>query len=391
MENLNRFNPNRLKFARLYEGMTTSELANHIGVSKQMVSQYENGKSAPSLETLMRIIGVLGFPREYFTLPDQGNMKIGETFFRSALTTNKITKESQIVKLKSLSEFYSMLEEYIDFPSLNLPKFDAQRLEQLDIEQIAMETREFLGLGEEPIRNMVFLLEKNGIIVSSLKTSSGKVDAFSHSQIVNGIERCFIILGSDKSSAVRRQFDAAHEYGHLILHKDYINLDEITKEEYREMEKQADQFAAAFLLPKNAFIKDLIYPNNIDEYIELKKKWRVSIGAMIIRAYHLELINYNQYQYLMRKMNQKGWKTREPLDDVITVATPTVLRKAVDLLLLNNVLTSKEILQKLAFSQDKAEDLLNLNKGTLAERKDKEEKVIALNIRNSNKAGIGNS
>ncbi|WP_205628910.1 helix-turn-helix domain-containing protein, partial [Acinetobacter baumannii] len=48
MENLNRFNPNRLKFARLYEGMTTSELANHIGVSKQMISQYENGKSAPS-------------------------------------------------------------------------------------------------------------------------------------------------------------------------------------------------------------------------------------------------------------------------------------------------------------------------------------------------------
>ncbi|GJM78297.1 hypothetical protein HMSSN139_07930 [Paenibacillus sp. HMSSN-139] len=54
----------------------------------------------------------------------------------------------------------------------------------------------------------------------------------------------------------------------------------------------------------------------------------MSISAMIVRAYQLKAINYNQYQYLMRQVSKKGWRTKEPLDDVIQVSKPTVLRKS---------------------------------------------------------------
>jgi len=384
VDRINRFNPNRLKSARLYEGLTLVELATQTGVSKQMISQYENGKSAPGLETLMRIMRVLGFPREYFYLPDNDSVFIGPTFFRASVTANKLTKDSQIEKLKGLSEGYSMLESYIDFPKLNLPHINISGLERIDIERYAEETREYWCLGQEPINNVVSLLEKNGIIISSLETSSNKVDAFSHSQTVNGQERCFIILGNDKKSAVRRQFDAAHELAHLVMHNGLVNIDELSKDEYKEMERQADSFAASFLLPRTPFIKDLVYPSKLDFYVELKKKWRVSVGAMIVRAFHLEVISYNQYQYLMRQMGTKGWRTKEPLDDVITVPEPTLLRRAVDMLLINNVLKVRDILAKLRLTQNKAETLLNLPKGKLIELENAEEKVVQLNLRTSN-------
>lgn len=110
-------------------------------------------------------------------------------------------------------------------------------------------------------------------------------------------------------------------------------------------------------------MKDLILPNNLDFYIELKKKWKVSISAMIVRAYQLKAINYNQYQYLMRQISKKGWRTKEPLDDVIQVTKPTVLRKAVDVIKSNGVLTGDQFMQQLSknnvsMNKDEVEILL---------------------------------
>ena len=146
-------------------------------------------------------------------------------------------------------------------------------------------------------------------------------------QKINGKEQFFVILGEDKESAVRRQFSAAHELGHILLHNESLDIEQISRQEFREMESEANEFASAFLLPAKSFMNDLIYPNNLDFYIELKKKWKVSISAMIIRAYKLKAITYNQYQYLMRQISQKGWRTKEPLDDVIQPSRPTILRK----------------------------------------------------------------
>ncbi|WP_286884869.1 helix-turn-helix domain-containing protein [Aneurinibacillus sp. UBA3580] len=385
MKYSNVFNPERLRAARLYEGKTIADLARLTDVSKQAISQYEHGKAVPSLETLMKIISVLKFPREFFYGHDNENIHIGNTFFRSALTANKTARLTQIERMKVLSKIYSFLDEYINFPELNLPNLevDLEYLDQEQIERLALETREFWGLGEEPIPNMVYLLEKNGVIVSSFETADEKIDAFSQRQVVDGKERYFIVLGNDKKSAVRRQFDSAHEAGHVLIHNCDLNVEELSKDEYKEMERQADQFAASFLLPKNAFLRDLAYPNKLDFYIELKKKWRVSIGAMIIRAYQLQAINYNQYQYLMRQMSAKGMRTREPLDNVMAVSEPTVLRKAIDLLLTSNVLTSKQIIQELALPKEKIEVLLNLDKGMLKEKEAyTEENIVKLSIPN---------
>ena len=90
----------------------------------------------------------------------------------------------------------------------------------------------------------------------------------------------------------------------------------ISREEFKFLEKQANEFAASFLLPKEAFIKDLPerYRYSLDYYVRLKKKWNVSIMAMILRAHSLGYLTENQYSYLMRQMSTNGYRLEEPLD-----------------------------------------------------------------------------
>ena len=62
-------------------------------------------------------------------------------------------------------------------------------------------------------------------------------------------------MSKNKPSFSRIQFDAAHELGHILLHPKSEDIEAISREEFKFLEKQANEFAASFLLPKEAFIK----------------------------------------------------------------------------------------------------------------------------------------
>ena len=114
------FNGKRLKAARLYRGMTISEVAKMSDVSKQAISQFENGKSEPKLETLMRIMQILKFPREYFYESSEDKIVVGDTYFRSLSSTSNKERLTQIECVKLLVAIYRGIDEYIEFPKLNL-------------------------------------------------------------------------------------------------------------------------------------------------------------------------------------------------------------------------------------------------------------------------------
>lgn len=102
----------------------------------------------------------------------------------------------------------------------------------------------------------------------------------------------------------------------------------------------------------------------------MKKRWKVSISAMIRRSFNLNLINSDEYQRLMRNMQKQGIKKTEPLDDKLATAKPSLLRKAVNILLSQNVVTPNEFLDELSSDYglsiypDELENLLGLKKGT---------------------------
>lgn len=366
-----KFNGLRLKEGRIYRGYTISDLAKELGVSNQMISKYENENNnvAPTFEALFQLTRFLNFPKEYFyeePLP----VRTGNTYFRSLLTTGKKEREMQFDRVKYLTIIRAMLEDYVDFPELDVPEIPDNYLD--DVEKAAYKLREYWNLGNKPIKNMVYLLETKGFVITSLKLGKKNIDAFGSHHEVNGKHYYSIVLGNEKRSFYRRQFDVAHELGHKILHDPYMDIDDLSKEEFKQIEQEANDFAAAFLLPRDAFLREVsIHPNDLSYYVLLKKRWNVSIGAMVMRAYKLGAISDGTYQYMQRQISQKGWRTREPLDDIKEINDPVSMKQAVELLIENDYATGEELVQKLSqhyglsLNREEIEDLLGLERGYL--------------------------
>jgi len=68
--------------ARSYRALSSAELAERLGLTKQAVYQLENGNNNPKLETLLRLSSELQFPRNFFYQPDlKGYKEYGSVFF----------------------------------------------------------------------------------------------------------------------------------------------------------------------------------------------------------------------------------------------------------------------------------------------------------------------
>ena len=347
-----------------------------------------------------KIITTLRFPKDFFYKKDNlNNLLIENTFFRALSTTKKIDLQTQEEKTKIIVYIYNFLSNYFNYPELSLPEIDVNiDLENRNnIEDIAIKVRNYWKLGEKPIENMVNLLENKGIIVSTLNINNKKIDAFTQVHRVNNVNKYCVVLSNDKQSVARRNFDAAHELGHIILHSNIEKLDELTSEEQRKLEEQANFFAASFLLPKNEFFNDLIQPLNLEYYKELKKKWKVSIAAMVMRARQLGRINNSQYVEVVKTMNYRKWKTREPLDNKWKLQQTILFKKSIEMLKNNKILTGSQFVYEIGKSgipmyANDLEELLDLEKGTLSDyNKENKEDVVLEFKRSASDMGLKNS
>jgi Predicted Zn peptidase len=379
--NKKEFRGERLKNARLFRGKTLTELADMTGISKQSLSLYENNGNKPDYERGQSIATALHFPYEFFLQEDACNTTTEVTYFRSLASATKMNRTSQSVKLEYVAKMYEALLTYVDFPAQNLPnvifcgsddEFDDIGNEKMlrDIEEIALRVREHWGLGDGPIDDLQYVLEKNGIIITGFDTNEDKIDAFSQRTVLESSEIYFIAVDQGSKPEGRIRFDMAHELGHILLHPWSESIDLITKEEFRNREKQANIFASAFLLPRDSFGKDVqAYPTDLNYYLWLKKKWKSSIQSMMYRSNQIGAILNNQFQYMMRQVSKKGWRLKEP-DDVPFFLNENIFQGAIDLLWNERILSPASLMRLFKqygitlYSAD-VEDLLHLKKGTL--------------------------
>lgn len=386
-----KFYGNKLKFARLYRGLSMEELGERIGKSKQIISQYESedDPQSPSFDIVSNMSETLKFPISFFYTEDKEDVEEINTYFRALLSSNKKDKITQSKKATVVITIYKFLEKYIEFPKLNIPKINQKDLEDRNYYNIVKDIRTFWNLRDKPINNIINVLEANGFILSSFNTNTYDIDAFTHYVKRNGEKIFCIVLGNEKKSFARRQFSTAHELAHVLLHDTAIDVNTLSREEFREIEKEADKFAAEFLLPTDSFKKDLIYPTNLKFYEELKKKWKVSIIAMIMRAADLQVITKNQLQYLIKQAYSKGYRNAEPLDDTLKIYEPTIMKLALNMLLDNNRFTPKELLDELSknaieLDSEEIEDLIGLERGMLNIENEEINNVIKIDFRKNN-------
>ncbi|WP_124048097.1 MULTISPECIES: helix-turn-helix domain-containing protein [Bacillus subtilis group] len=349
------------------KGMTTREFADRIGVSHQMVSKYENGQSMPTPSLLDKMILELNLPFRFFLKPLNENITGKPVFFRSRAISSKKLKKIHEIKLEWLIEVQHYLDNILDFPSVNLPsnvKNNSffQPLDFEDIDEIAMQLREAWGLNAGPISNLILLMEKNGIVVSKVTMADIKIDACS---AWDKQGRPFILLGNNKRSFSRSRFDLAHELGHLILHR-HLKLNEFNdKKIYNRLEEEADYFASSFLLPKESFMEEFI-SSSLEYFISMKKRWKLSIQALVYRASSLNLISDNQKSYLWRQISSKGWRKGEPFEPAIE-EIPVLLKQAFDLIIEHQVKSKNQLAEEISLNIEEIESLANLDEGFLRE------------------------
>lgn len=353
------FNGKRLKEARYFNSYSITELAEKLGVSKQMVSKYENGKAEPATETFFKIVQVLGFPLKFYFDNDKHEVLSTETFYRSRFTATQKQK-SPSESLKKIAYYYrSFLDDYLEYPSLRLSKEFQEQVSDLyekrNIEQIAQNLREYWGLGNNPISDMVNLLERKGFVVCDIPHTMEKVDAFGGLVGTDEESYYIIFLDTKETDFFKRQFSAAHELGHWVLHSGFIDPQDLEPSEYRKIEQEAHEFASAFLLPAYQFMAEVDREKISLTYIlSLRGRWYVSMAALLMRAKNLKMISEEEYIKFQKQINYRRWRKHEPYSEEFEIRYPQSLEEGTKLLINEGGISKDNFLYLLELKSNRA-------------------------------------
>lgn len=309
-------NMSRLELARKRRGLTKKDLAHSLDVTDRTVSNWYSQLDI-DMKHLEKISEVLKFPKEFFLETTDLSLPNTETVSFRALSKISSRKRDIALSQTVIAEIINQwLDSKFDLPMPVIPDLHELRNNstigsgtELDEEHsdlcltyaqtCAEVVRKAWGLGEKPISNMISLLESKGIRTFSLSDEAQKVDACC--QWIN--DRPFIFLNIAKSSE-RCRFDAAHELGHLVMHRHGII-------EGRQMEQEANAFASAFLMPKKSIRADPISTPNLKTIIAKKKYWKVSAAALTYRYRQLNLITDWNAISIYKQLSELG-RTIEP-------------------------------------------------------------------------------
>jgi len=342
---LNQLDPKRITFARELQALTKKELAGKIGKTPSAVTQFEQGTLRPDLETFVRISLALGMPPAFFARGRRPNtrIKLDACNFRAlrAATQRERRQSTRIGEL--ILELMGYLEEQgVVFPKDQVTPFTCPAENCEEVEQIASELRRQWGMGFGPIPNIVKLLESKGVFVLPIYEACERVDAFS---TWAGTRPCVMLAYGKKPS--RARFDAGHELGHLILHEDAVPDEHNT-------ESEAFRFAGAFLAPREGFLQECPRQWSLAAFKMLKFRWKMSIAALVRRAYDLGKLSQSSYRRANMDINRRGMKKDEGQE--WDHEEPTLLAQA--LRLLQERLTLRDLAAAVGVHPDGLKDAL---------------------------------
>jgi len=293
------FTPSRLTLARQRRGMTLVQLAGEVGLTPQSLSNAECGRQDPSGSTLVKIAECLGFPIEFFSSPDLEELQDVQVSFRARSKTSAKAKAAVRSAARIAVELRQWIDKRFVTPTTDVPSIDANMSSELAAEHV----RARWGLDPvQSVPNCVHLLEANGIAVFSLPPEYRDVDAFSFWWR----ETPFIMLSTTKS-AERSRFDAAHELGHLVMHRN-----EDYNRDWRSAEREANQFASAFLMPRSSVLKHISRPATTDRIIRGKTRWKVAAMALAYRLHELGALSEWTYRQVVIELGRLGYRSSEP-------------------------------------------------------------------------------
>jgi Zn-dependent peptidase ImmA (M78 family)/transcriptional regulator with XRE-family HTH domain len=334
-------NPEMITLAREFRGLTQEELAKGIGASQARIARIEGGLLEPSDAAMELLSEFLKFPEEFFRL-EENRLGFGSSayFYRkkseiSAVDRRRIHGIVNVLRIgiKKFSEFVE-LDAKLAFPVWDLNEFGRST------KKIAEALRSVWQLPDGPINDLTKLAESAGVIVVPCDFGTRSMDATSLR--LTGMPPLVFI--NEALPGDRWRFTLAHEIAHLLFHQVPVEA----------MEDEADAFAGEFLLPETEMQSHFSrYPKlRLVDLANLKMYWKVSMGALLERAYHLGYVSSNQRRYLWMTMSSQGYRLHEP--NPIPREQPRVLSRIL-----------QHFMSELNYSQSDLEKLLRLNRPEL--------------------------
>lgn len=328
--------PATLQAARLAQGLSLSALGKEVGISAATLSRIENGSRAATDNEVESLVDYLRIPATALCRPLVSE-RLGLSGFyhrklnRAGARAVSAIENQCLLNVVAIRELIEMIDLECPQTVLTIDLDDAKG----GPEEAANMIRLAWQIPRGPIQDLFAVVERAGCLVIHSDFGIPEMDALY--QKVRGVPPIFWVNSRKPLDRVR--WSLAHELGHLVLHEE-APIDSAAAE------AQANSFASAVLMPRSEFRSECPTRLGIPELVEMKRRWRCSMQAIVRRAHDVGRITSHQYKSLNIEMSKNGWKKREPYP--IAGETPRLLARAIGVCLRDLKLTEEELADRLA-------------------------------------------
>lgn len=339
-------NHKNFEIARISRGLSQKELAIKLQVEQSTISKIEKGLSKIKEELLEKYCFSLDYPPSFFS----ENINILSPYliyFRKRKVMSTLELDTIQCKLFINKHWVKKLLKSVDIKN-SVPFVDINKGNPKDIAKFIRNT---WNIPRGRIDNLTHHIEKSGIVIL-LTDGNEKFDG----EILPDEDGLPVICINKKLSGDRQRFTLAHELGHLVMHTD-IYQDDLVR-----AEKEANEFASEFLMPERDIYAHLQEKLTIQRLADLKSYWKVSMSSIIMRAYHLGVINKAKYTSMQVQLSQAGYRKKEP-DLGVLPEQPQLVGKLISLHLNELGFSKQNLATMLSLSLVELEFLIKMYNG----------------------------
>lgn len=307
----------RVRQARELHRLTQVQLVNELAdLTQPKLSRIEKGRDAlPTNDIAAAMIAATtGVTVEWLSRAPHTGLQGLSPHFRARNRTTESTKAAGMAWANLVNEAHDVLADRVRTLPVRL-----EPMSEVGPRKAAQLIRRELGFNAlQPLPYLILAIERLGVRVLGLPWRATTVDAFcAWAGPVPTIALATDVPGD------RLRWTVAHELAHLLLHD--------SGDQGKDVESQADAFAAELLTPLDALRQQMPAHPTLQTLTMMKSQWRVSIKSLVRRARELDVIDQDRATSLYRQISARGWNKAEP--GYVPREKPRAFRKKVEIAL----------------------------------------------------------